>query len=216
MTALVAVEAVVIALLALLVTGLLRSHADILRRLHDLEGGAPTASAPPTSTTGRAVDVAGMTPQGETIAVGVVGVAHDTLLAFLSSSCHTCAAFWDGLAERAHARLLPGVRVVAVTRDPEAESPSALAALAPAGMPCVMASDAIEAYGVPGLPYFVLVDGPTGQVRGEGTGLSWTQIADLMGRADADNKTRIDGELSAAGIGPGDPRLYPTAIEERD
>ena len=49
-TALVIVEGVVIVVLALLVVGLLRSHAEILRRLHDLgagvEAGDATAAAP--------------------------------------------------------------------------------------------------------------------------------------------------------------------------
>ncbi|MGH9223505.1 MAG: hypothetical protein ACRD2W_06890, partial [Acidimicrobiales bacterium] len=39
MTVVVLIEAVVIALLGLLVVGLLRSHAEILRKLHDLEAG---------------------------------------------------------------------------------------------------------------------------------------------------------------------------------
>ena len=39
MTALVIAEAVAIALLALLVAGLLRSHAEILKALHELRGG---------------------------------------------------------------------------------------------------------------------------------------------------------------------------------
>ena len=45
MTVLVALQGVVILLLAVLVVGLLRSHAEILRALHDLgvnlEDGAP-------------------------------------------------------------------------------------------------------------------------------------------------------------------------------
>ena len=35
-------------------------------------------------------------------------------------------------------------------------------------------------------PYFVLVDGPSGRVVGEGSGTSWEQILDLLGRAAAD------------------------------
>jgi len=217
MTAVLVVESVVIALLGLLVTGLLRSHADILRRLHELEAGAPTSASAslPAAATGSAVDIVGVTPAGAAVAVGVVGAEHDTLLAFLSSSCTTCASFWDALAGDGARQLPPRVRVVVVTRGPEAESPAAVAALAPATLPCVMTSDAIDAYGIPGLPYFVLVEGRTGRVRGEGTGVSWAQVLDLLGRADADSReARIDGELSAAGIGPGDPRLYPSSIED--
>ena len=39
MNVLVAIESVVIVLLAILVVGLLRSHAEILRRLHELGAG---------------------------------------------------------------------------------------------------------------------------------------------------------------------------------
>lgn len=52
MTAVVVVEGVVIAVLALLVVGLLRSHAEILKRLHDLgvglEGPPSPGRAAPT------------------------------------------------------------------------------------------------------------------------------------------------------------------------
>ncbi len=41
MTGLVIAEAIAIGLLALLVAGLLRSHAEILRALHELRGGSP-------------------------------------------------------------------------------------------------------------------------------------------------------------------------------
>ena len=40
MIAIVVVEGLTIALLGILVVGLLRSHAEILRRLHDLDDGA--------------------------------------------------------------------------------------------------------------------------------------------------------------------------------
>ena len=47
MTGLVIAEAVAIGLLALLVAGLLRSHADILRALHELRGGPVEPQAAP-------------------------------------------------------------------------------------------------------------------------------------------------------------------------
>ncbi len=50
MTALVVVEAVAIALLSLLVAGLLRSHAEILRSLHDF--GVDLDPSLPKRTTG--------------------------------------------------------------------------------------------------------------------------------------------------------------------
>ena len=43
MAAVVTILAVVVAVLTLLVVGLLRSHADILRRLHEIDGGLEAA-----------------------------------------------------------------------------------------------------------------------------------------------------------------------------
>lgn len=101
MLALVILEGVVVAILALLVLGVLRSHAEILRQLHELRrGGAPEPPelfiGPRSTAAGsrRAHDLVGETPDGEAVAVSVVGAAHHTLVAFLSSGCATCAEFW--------------------------------------------------------------------------------------------------------------------------
>jgi hypothetical protein len=72
-------------------------------------------------------------------------------------------------------------------------------------------------YGVPVSPYFVLVDGVTGNTIGEGSAASWAQVRSLLGQAlaDAGLSARGDDELNAdatlrqAGIGPGHPSLYP-------
>ena len=45
MTALLIVEGVAILLLGLMVFGLLQSHAEILRRLHDVDGASHAGSA---------------------------------------------------------------------------------------------------------------------------------------------------------------------------
>ena len=91
-----------------------------------------------------------------------------------------------------------------------------------------MSSAAWTDYGVPGSPYFVFVHGPSGRVRGEGTGPDWDQVSSLLEQAtgevahadqlaanrvrkpssDADRESRIDAELLAAGVPPGDPSLY--------
>ena len=110
MIALVVVVTFVVLLLGILVAGLLRSHADILRSLHELGVGVgdpvgPTEqtsarSAVPhiptwsesSSTLGRAATVAGVTPTGDARAVAVDNTDGFTLLAFLSSGCATCAA----------------------------------------------------------------------------------------------------------------------------
>jgi hypothetical protein len=255
MTALVVVEALVIGLLALLVAGLLRSHAEILRALHDLgigEHGVDTSlrSGPSVRDTpppvrdevvapgpgGTAVhDIVGALPSGGQRTVSIAGASHPTLLAFLSSSCATCGAFWHAFG--ADAIELPGAdtRLVIVTKGPEAESPTQVRDLAPPGVTTVMASDAWESYRVPGSPYFVLVDGVAGAVIGEGSAMSWDQVSALLQSAIADagwtsdvrqrearratgrvREERVDGELLAAGIPPGDPSLYPTSLPQVD
>lgn len=266
MTALVVVETFVLALLLLLVAGLLRSHAEILRRLHDLGAGLDDA-AERSRPSGRASaaaarrrrgtvrredfnvfpevpspgdreglpvarDLAGTGLADDALSVRVVGVEHTTLVAFLSSTCVTCQRFWEAFADPA-LDLPPHTRVVIVTKGLDEESPSQLARLAPPGVPVVMSGEAWEEYGVPGSPYFVLVDGPSGQVRGEGTGLDWPQVRNLLGQAgddadhfdalvanrvrkpsaDAAREQRIDEELLAAGVVPGDPSMYAAPLD---
>jgi hypothetical protein len=251
--AIVVALAVALALLGVLVVGLLRSHAEILRALHDLgvnlEDGAPAPTARTTTVSrhgpvrtaegvpaprsdgplGDAADITGRLPRGGSAHVAVREVEHGTLLAFLSTGCGTCGTFWDALRDDPTAGIAdPDTRVVVVTNGPEAESPAAVADLAPPGIVTVMASEAWDDYGVPVSPYFVLVDGPSGRVAGEGSGTSWAQVLDLLGKAEADTAARrrevdrpvtrmggqdradrVDRELRAAGIEPGDPSLYP-------
>lgn len=253
MTAAVVVLAVVVAVLALLVAGLLRSHALILRRLHEAglglddlattdtslprargAGAEPVDESlrtprPTDAVAGRpAPDVAGGTPDGGSAGVAVGGVDHDTVLLFLSSDCTTCQRFWAVLRPHADERpaLPDGVRLVVVTRGPEHESPAAVAEHG-AGVPVVMSDEAWTAYEVPGSPYAVHVDGPSGRVLGEGTGGDWGQVAQLLARATGDlayvgertprtRKARrdavaeqdSDAALLSAGILPGDDSLY--------
>jgi hypothetical protein len=242
MTALIVAETAAIALLGLLVAGLLRSHAEILRKLHALGAGEPDAARPvefrveagvaePRQEFPAAADLAGVTPDDQAIAVAVSGGAHDTLLAFLSSGCLTCAGFWDQFGSGAPLGLPAGTRLVVVTKGPEAESVAALRRLAPPGLPVVMSTDAWEAYEVPLSPYFVHVHGPSGRTLGEGAASRWEQVVDLLGQASADiaagrgdgrvrgdtaREARADRELAAAGILPGDPRLYPTGGPDAD
>ena len=176
-------------------------------------------------------DLAGTGLDDDAITVRVAGVDHDTVVAFLSSGCLTCRRFWDAFAEPGSLGLPSNVRVVVATKDPAEESLSVIAGLAPATLPLVMSSQAWADYDVPGSPYFVLVDGPTGAVRGEGTGPDWDQVVNLLGQAtgdasalaeltanrvtkpgaDAERELRIDQELLAADVRPGDPSLYEMA-----
>ena len=234
MTALDGLLIAAIVLLGLLVVGLLKSHAEILRQLHELGAGRSEELQHPVradlalgAATGTpAHDLAGQTPAGEAAVVAVVGAAHDTLLAFLSSGCLTCAGFWEALGSGGDLRLPAPTRVIAVTKGPGEESESAVRGLAPSGQTVVMSTQAWLDYEVPGSPYFVHVNGATGRVVGEGTASTWAQVAGLVSRAAADGQRarprarlqtddgradRIDQELMAAGILPGDPSLYPTS-----
>ncbi|MCU1449696.1 MAG: hypothetical protein JWP02_1866 [Acidimicrobiales bacterium] len=224
-----AIEGAAIVLLAILVAGLLRSHAEIIRALHDLSvGGGPGSTStslpmPTVAATGaQAADVGGITPAEDPVVVGVNGRA--TLLAFLSTGCSSCKALWAGLADgRDGAGLSVPARVVVVTKGPSEESPAAVRDLAPDGVPVVMSEDAWADYEVPGVPFFVLV-GPDGEIAGRGVANSLDQLRSLLdqalgdvelpstprkARADEWREQRADRDLMAAGIRPGDPRLHP-------
>jgi hypothetical protein len=221
MLALVITESVVIALLAVLVAGLLRSHADILRALHSLGAGVGDPAAPAADPTGpRPVsigpplpperrsssvhDVSGLTPAGDALAV-TVGRGR-TLLAFLSSGCTTCGTFWSAFADPATAGRLPGVRLVVVTKGPELESPPEIRRRS-ARVPVIMSSEAWNDYEVPGSPFFVLVDGGVGRRIGEGVANGFDQVVDLVHRAEG------DVPRAPARTGPGDINLDGPARE---
>jgi thiol-disulfide isomerase/thioredoxin len=175
---------------------------------------------------GRAAsDIVGTTLDSEAAAVRVTEVDHDTVLAFLSSGCVTCEAFWQALHEGV--ALPEGARLVVVAADADQESPATLASLAPDDLSMVLSTQAWRDYAVPGSPYIVYVNGAQGRVRGEGTGQSWDQVTRLLAQgsgdlafvgggtraqkanADAAREQDTDAALLAAGIEPGDPRLYP-------
>ncbi len=234
-----AVETVALVLLTLLVAGLLRSHAEILRRLHALGAGldpdardagpAPATARPEglrsggTEAFAEASDLDGAGLHDDAMHVSVVGARRRTLLAFLSSGCSTCQRFWEAFADPLGLGLSDATRLVVVTKDGREESISALRRLAPPDVPVVMSSAAWTDYRVPGSPYFVLVDGPDGRVQGEGTGANWAQVKNLLrqaaddamdvGGGGAGREVRIDRELLAHGVAPGDPSLYRTAAQ---
>jgi hypothetical protein len=217
MTAIVSVETVLLVLLVVLVAGLLRSHAEILRRLGPTGEpvGPAAAQRPAPRRDPRAAAIAGPTPAGDAVTLDFGGGGgRPTLLAFLSSGCSTCSGFWAGLAEH---QVAPQVQTVIVTHGPEREQPARLRSLAPDGIPVVMSSRAWEDYAVPGSPYFVLVDG---EVRGEGAASTWPALASLVRDAIEDQRVpgsdrhrRVEERLTAAGIGPDHPSLRPAEDE---
>lgn len=205
LTTLVIAELVVLALLSVLVLGLLRSHALILKSLHELgagleldrqveqEGGSGPGPVPvelergviaPTRTTDEIVpslsgqDIGGA-PQVVELAQG------RTLLAFLTTGCSVCAGFWDEFREPV---AVPGGGELVVVAKGEEESPSALAKVAAPGLPLLRSDVAWGDLEVPGSPYFVYVD--SGRIIGEGSATSWAQVSDLMAQAVADDEHR--------------------------
>ena len=200
MLAVVVAEGVAIALLAVLVLGLLRSHALILRALHELGAGleleeAAAANTPPgpvpvrlepgvvpasRAATSRATDIVGTTLDGTPARVEVTGEGRRTLLAFLSSGCSVCRGFWAQLSSGGVD--VPGqARLAVVTQGPQEESVTRLRQLAGPRLEVVGSSEAWSDYGVPGSPYFVYVE--DGVVTGEGSSTTWAQVRDLMGQA---------------------------------
>lgn len=237
MTVLVLVETVLLAVLAVLVAGLLRAYGAVLRRLHALDQGGsvgprqfdllptPAVRQPVEPEFGPAHDITGETLDGEIVSARVVEVEQDTLLLFLSSGCGTCETFWAELARPDAIRLPMRTRLLVIPQSPADESPADLAALAPAGVDVILSSAAWRDYEVPGSPHVVYVDGASGRIRGEGTGQSLAQVAELLARSTGDvgfltgesapksprdrsQEVSVDRELLAAGILPGDPRLY--------
>jgi len=225
------VEGLAILLLGVLVAGLLRSHADILRGLHQLgldmgggndrdrgASGSPPGTTSPVRIQGaRANDIVGVTLEDEAIGVAVGREGGDTVLAFLSSGCETCANFWSDFRNPSLA-VPGGARLVVVAKDADQESPSRLRSMwaeGSDGVALVLSSQGWNDYQVPGAPYFIYVHGDTGRVLGEGTGASWRQVSSLLAQALADSRTAtqatgdpVEQELLTAGIGPGHPSLY--------
>ena len=201
MVALVIVSTFVVLVLGILVAGLLRSHADILRALHDLGAGVgdprglrrpppPWRSSPAPGR--RARRSARRPPSPASLQRGMPGPSPWTtattsrLLGFLSSGCTGCAAFWDrtaGAGTPAAARPHPGR-----DRDqgPGPRGPGRGAAKATGRVPVVMSTEAWVDYQVPGSPFFVLVDGATGRKVGQGVASHVGQLAELVRRAEHD------------------------------
>ena len=93
------IEGLLIALAILFIIALLRSHAEILRRLHGDRGeqwrgrrgfqpGSTTGPGPAAEVSAR--DIVGETLAGDTVKLAFGAGSPRTLLAFLSSGCAAC------------------------------------------------------------------------------------------------------------------------------
>ncbi len=216
--ALVVVTTFLVLLLGLLVAGLLRSHADILRSLHELgvgvgdpasgsrnpEGGAGTGPVPidlaPSGAPalGPAPAVAGLTPDGNAAAFAPDNSDRLTLLGFLSSGCTSCAGFWRAFGQPEQLRLPDGTRVVIVTKGPELEITAQVQAMATGNVPVIMSTEAWHDYQVPGSPFFVLVDGASGRKVGQGVANHVSQLVELVRRAEIDGASGAHRSRRAA------------------
>lgn len=225
--------AVVVFLLGMLVVGLLRSHADILRRLESVGAGLDgvhdhgSDSSQITLTRKESASVAdrrisGVTPDGEPLVVSLTSGADPTLVAFLSTTCSTCTPFWEGLQSALMHFGGHRHRVLIVTLGESEESPTRAQTMAKAEADVVMSSSGWHDFEVPGAPYFVLLESGTGRVIGEGSAMTFESLEEFLTDATNDQKwdvetsqrslseeDRIDADLRGAGILPGDPRLYP-------
>ncbi len=222
--AVMSVETVVLAVVAVFVVALLRSHAEILRRFDALENQAsdPVVSARSMSAAAPVVgDLVGETLSGDAVKLALGAGAPQTLLAFLSSGCGACGPLWSALRDGAPVPL--GTRLVIVTKGPERESVTRLTELAPAEHELVMSTATWEDLSVPATPHFVLVDGGSGRIAGRGSALSWEQIVTLVDQANGDRSqatsrarsssaraARAEEALAAADITAGHPSLYPS------
>ena len=232
MTAVVVIEGLVIVLLAILVAGLLKSHAEILRQLDALgasEDGSVTVGSPQTrpKTTGfekaPATTLTGVDLSGGAVTVSLEQGRGNTLVAFLSSGCLSCETFWSEF-QGDFDLPTPDTRTVIVTKGPESESPSKVRDLAPPRLTLLMSDETWDVFRVPMTPYFLLVDG-SGMVVGEGAASSWRHLLGLLRQSAADAANPIhldtgsrlqltDAQLLDAGVQPGDPSLYENPLEK--
>ncbi len=227
MVVLTIIDTALLVLALIYIVALLRSHADILRRLALVEAGAgdrAPAEAPPSAgerTVVEAGDVAGITLSGDAVKLSLGAGSPETLLAFLTGGCASCGPFWAGLRQPEQLAAIDE-RVVVITHDMSRESATRLRELAPAGVEVIMASAAWAAYAVPSSPHFVLTDGQGG-ISGRGSAQGWPQLLAMIGEARGDLRDAMPGSarttaeraeraervLAQSGIGPGHASLYP-------
>ena len=168
-----------------LVAGLLRSHAEILKTLHARGSGEDVGShngdsqetdVVPANTDAHPIHGASLAR--ESVELRPIDEERGLLLAFLTSGCSACRTIWRDIEagdENGHSL---GVRVVAVAKDREEESVSRLKKLAPDWLPVVLSSSAWRDYQVPSSPYFVYV--VSGEIVGQGSAKTWANALEFV------------------------------------
>jgi hypothetical protein len=208
MSVLTIVDTVLLVLAVIYIVALLRSHADILRRLTALEEGgagrAPAGAARAASASAAPMEgdelsaasaINGTTLNGDSVMLSFGDGSPVTLLAFLTGGCTSCAPLWAGLRQTPELASL-AERVVVVTHDPTRESPARVQRLAPSHAEVIMASAAWDDYAVPSSPHFVLTDG-AGGILGRGSALSWPQLVKMVHEARADAAIDVQAVANA-------------------
>jgi hypothetical protein len=226
----------VVSALTVFVLGLLRSHAELLRRLGELE--SQTLEAPqerPVPVDARPLPDGVVARPAEVERASVVairGIDADlqpfelripeagtayVLLSFLSTTCLTCLDIWRDIIETgAEASQVEGGRdsatVLIVLKGREEENLGKVRALTPdTPVPVVLSADAWTDLSVPGSPYFALIEADGHTVVGAGSAQSWEQLKSLA--SDAMLELSVVADM-AAGTLPSNG--YRSIIERED
>lgn len=117
--------------------------------------------------------IAGLTPDGEPVRIAT-DAGTRVVLAFLTSSCTTCATFWHGATDTAGG---PPFMMI-VTPDPTTEDRREVARRAPGSLPVVMSTDTWLRFGVRGSPFFVML--ADGLIQAEGVAMSWAELVEMI------------------------------------
>ncbi len=233
--ALIATLGLIVFLLGLLVAGLLRSHAEILRKLDSLGAGVDPGDeayrtghqltlSPTRTAASLAPDIAGVNPNGEPVVISSSLGSDPLLIAFLSTTCSSCTLFWENLDQPTRTFGDRRHRVLITTLGESEESPTRAQSLTRGDADVVMSSQAWADYDVPGAPYFVVVD-PEQGIVGQGSASTfdalqqflvdstndrrWDRTRGPRNEGFTESESRVDEELRRAGIEPGDKSLYP-------
>ena len=228
MLAAVVAEGVAILLLGLLVLGLLRSHALILKALHELGAGLELETEAGTGVTrattgGGSSGSGGPGPVPVELESGVVPAtrkdstrAHDIIgtdldreqrrLAVTAPGSRTLLAFLTSgcsvcqtfWEEFRGTVSVPGQGELHIVAKGPEEESITSLRSLAGGREVVQSSAAWADYDIPGSPYFVYVE--NGQVTGEGSATTWAQVRDLMAQGVSDSE---EARAAAGRTGPG-------------